>query len=518
SLSELGFNGLLLMIILSYLTNFLTPHGYTHNLIILIIGLTFFFEVIKKKVSKRNLVIFFSIASILFIGLLMYKNHDDFFYYHFPYTISLIEQKKILGLGHLEHGFRTPSSIFYLNSLFYLPLSKYSMINSGAIFYLLFCNVFFLQTIFNKIKNKNLDFIFILLLISFIFTNTSFYRLAEHGTDRSALILVFVLIVYYLQSINDKFQHNKKLFINYYQKIIVIILLIVSLKSFYLIYYAFLLLFIFQFREYFYRNNILKTVLLNKYTYYLIFGTIIFFVTVFLNTGCLVYPASFTCFEALEWSIPKTEVQKMKQWYELWSKGGANPNFRVDNTSLYLSGLNWIPNWIEKYFFTKVSDFIFVLFLTSLITYLLLKNKKVRLFQKRKYKLVLFLIFILFIEWFLNHPTLRYGGFTLIALLIFLPLSIHLEKYLSYSSNLLKKIYILIILTLIIYVGKNIDRLINEYIKYNYNPFLNAHFFIKENAFFFSKMIIKANIEQRKTNKYFYLVLSKELINKIQKN
>ena len=44
SLSELGFNGLLLMIILSYLTNFLTPHGYTHNLIILIIGLTFFLK------------------------------------------------------------------------------------------------------------------------------------------------------------------------------------------------------------------------------------------------------------------------------------------------------------------------------------------------------------------------------------------------------------------------------------------------------------------------------------------
>ena len=29
------------------------------------------------------------------------------------------------GLGNFNHGFRTPSSIFYLNSLFYLPVIKY---------------------------------------------------------------------------------------------------------------------------------------------------------------------------------------------------------------------------------------------------------------------------------------------------------------------------------------------------------------------------------------------------------
>ena len=62
----------------------------------------------------------------------MYKTHDDFFYYHLPYTVSLIEFKKIFGVGNLEHGFRTPSSIFYFNSLFYLPILEKSLINSGA--------------------------------------------------------------------------------------------------------------------------------------------------------------------------------------------------------------------------------------------------------------------------------------------------------------------------------------------------------------------------------------------------
>ena len=72
----------------------------------------------------------------------MHKTHDDFFYYHFPIYNIIIEFKKIFGIGNLEHGFRTPSSIFYLNSLFYLPILEKSLINSGAIFFLIFANIF----------------------------------------------------------------------------------------------------------------------------------------------------------------------------------------------------------------------------------------------------------------------------------------------------------------------------------------------------------------------------------------
>ena len=43
-------------------------------------------------------------------------------------------------------------------------------------------------------------------------------------------------------------------------------------------------------------------------------------------------------------------------------------------------------------------------------------------------------------EWFLNHPALRYGGFTLIALSIFIPLSIFIESRLNLNSKLKKKI------------------------------------------------------------------------------
>ena len=58
---------------------------------------------------------------------------------------------------------------------------------------------FLIQKIFNRLKNKKRDFILVLSLLSLIFINTIFYRLAEHGTDRSALILIFILAINYLE-------------------------------------------------------------------------------------------------------------------------------------------------------------------------------------------------------------------------------------------------------------------------------------------------------------------------------
>ena len=86
----------------------------------------------------------------------------------------------------------------------------------------------------------------------------------------------------------------------------------------------------------------------------------------FLNTGCLVYPASFTCFDNFQWAIPIEQVQQMKSWYSLWSKGGASPTFRIEDPELYLANFNWVFHWVKTYFFTKGTDTIFVIILKKL--------------------------------------------------------------------------------------------------------------------------------------------------------
>ena len=515
SLSELGFRGLLFLILISYFTNFFLPHSFIHNSILVIIGLiSFIFFIFNNKIDKQIFFLTVAVFFILFIGLLMYKNHDDFFYYHFPYTISLITQKKIIGIGLLEHGFRTPSSLFYLNSLFYLPIVDYYLINAGAIFIMGFSNLFFLEKIAYYTKKKNTDFILFLSLLSLLLINIAFSRISEHGTDRSALILIFVFVIYYLESLkinNNNFSSN---FDRYYEKMIVVLLLIISLKSFYVIYLILFFAWIFHIRSNGTSKKIIKKILVNNSTYVFVFGIFIFIFTVFLNTGCLIYPASVTCIQGIEWGIPLEQVDQMKNWYSLWSKAGANPNFRVPDPDLYLSNFNWISNWLSSYFFTKVSDFILIVLTISILCILLLKNNKNnKISNKSDYKILYFLIFCLFVEWFLNHPTLRYGGYSLIALLFFLPLSSYLSKFSAYSNQLEKKILILIFLSFGIFVTKNLFRINNEMIKYDYHPFKNAYYHIPQDAFYFEKRIFEINQMIKEKDKKYYLILNDNLIN-----
>ena len=516
SLGEMGISGILLITILSYLTNFVFEHNFVHNSIFLAIGLAAFFLLFKKRLFRKKISLILSISSVLFIGLLMYKTHDDYFYYHYPYTLSLIEFKKIFGVGNLEHGFRTPSSIFYLNSLFYLPILDKSLINSGVIFFVIFSNIFFIQKIFNQLKNKKNDFILILSLLSLIFINTIFYRLAEHGTDRSALILIFILAIYYLEGTNKKLTTIN--FNYYFQRILIIILLIASLKSFYLIYMIFILILFFEYRNILFKKIFIKKMLFQKVVYFFLFGALIIIFTNFSNTGCFIYPASFTCLESFSWSIPKKEVIEMKTWYELWSKAGASPNYRVENVDAYLSGLNWVSNWVQNHFFNKISDYMLSLFLIIIICYIFLTNFKKAKYPKKNFILFYIVLVNLLFEWFLNHPALRYGGFTLIALSIYIPFSLYMEGKLNLNFKLKKKITFLICLSFVFFSLKNVDRIFKENKKYNYNPFTNAHYFVNDNSNHYKELFLRAERNRIKDGKKFYIVLNRDLINKIQLN
>ena len=123
---------------------------------------------------KKYLKFIIPIFTILIIALLSAKTHDDFPYYHFPYTFYLTQENLIIGTGNLNHGFRTPSSIFYLNSLFYLPIIKYFSFHIGALLILGFSNLILIYKLKNDYDFKRYDFIFILTLLALLFINIFF--------------------------------------------------------------------------------------------------------------------------------------------------------------------------------------------------------------------------------------------------------------------------------------------------------------------------------------------------------
>tara|TARA_B100000900_G_scaffold324297_1_gene283938 strand:- start:3010 stop:4644 length:1635 start_codon:yes stop_codon:yes gene_type:complete len=486
NLGQIGLVGIFFLIIYSYSSNIFIAHSKTHNILFILIGVLFFFYFLKKNFDKQNFkkdfVYLGIIFLILFFSLLIKKNHDDFPYYHFAYTYNLTQESLNFGIGKFNHGFRTPSSIFYLNSLFYLPYVEYYLFNFSSVFIMGFSNFILIKKIFKfNYKNNQIVFSNYLSLLSFIFINIFFYRISEHGTDRSAQILVLVLFVYFLDYFYKKKNLKDDLIIIY-----VLFGLIISLKSFYFLYILFLIPFFL-----FINNNCknffssIKILLHNKYFYYLICLISLILLSYFSNTGCLLYPVHFTCFENYAWSIPSNNVKLMNDWYELWSKAGANPNFRVDNPNQYIIGFNWLSNWINNYFFTKVTDFILGIFLILIIIYLFfIKFKKKNKVKISKFIYITYLILILlFFEWFYNHPALRYGGYCIIALLIFVPFSFYLSKSQINIKKFHKIALILILLTVTIFETRNINRLLKEINLYDYKPFSETFYSIDDSYF-----------------------------------
>lgn len=485
NLGEIGLLGILFTIVFSIFSNFFLAHGYIHNLSYIFIGVVFFFYNIKK-VPKSEIKALFIIFFIIFISFPTFKSHDDFSYYHFPYSYYLTQYSHLFGLGNLNHGFRTPSSIFYINSLFYLPFFKYYLFNLSAVLIFGFFNLNMILKLIHNLKNKiNKDEIFFILSIM-IFINIFFYRMPEHGTDRSAQILISILFLEYFLMLQKNSDIN--LYIN---KILIYIAIIISLKSFYILYVVFLpvLIYFLYDRKYL---SVLKNFYLLKNLYFNFFVIVLFLVLFlnFSNSGCLIYPVYFTCIEGVSWGIPIEQVKDMNMWYEQWSKAGAGPNFRVENPEQYIQKFNWVSNWIDKYFFNKFLDFFLgLLFVAVILIFTFYSSKVTKIRLDRHLIVFYFTILILLLEWFYNHPSLRYGGYVLVFSLIFLPIILLLKSFQIKNKKIKSKVIILIILLTIVFVLRNTNRLHKEHKNYNYNFIKDFRYNVEENYFRIDKLI-----------------------------
>ncbi len=469
----LGLIGITFFGFFSYFSSLFIKHDYFFNSIFIIIGFLIFIFSFKKISSfKKELLNFFIIFIFLFLFISVAKNHDDFSYYHFPYMILLTEYSHPIGLGALNNGFRSPSSIFFISSMFYLPGIKFYLFHLTPALILGFSNLLLINLTMDKKIFKENRFINLLSLLSLIFINIFFYRLAEHGTDRSGMIFIIISVIYLLFIINNPNQNFDNENSNYLKIISIFICFAATIKPSFLIYFLFFLI-PFYFKK-------IRTIFLNlfftKTFFYCISLIVLSVLFTFLNSSCLIFPISFTCFENLSWSIEKSEIKEVKIWFELWSKGGANPEFIVKDRLNYITNLNWISNWMDIYFFNKVSDFILGITILSLIYFSVFYEKKVDFKQKKKFLVVYLLVILFFLEWFFYHPTLRYGGYHIIALIFFIPLSIILGKMSNDFKVFKKKFLILLFITFFIFSARNIVRLDNEYEKYSYNPLIDSKF------------------------------------------
>ncbi len=470
----IGFYGLFFLTTISLITSLFVSHNYFHNGLIHLIGiLSLIFIGFKEK--KKYLKNIFFISIFVISALLISKTHDDFAYYHLPFTRYLAEQKIIFGMGMLSHGYKLISSLFFLNSTLYLPFINFFSFHFTLIFFLIFFNYFLLKEIFSKYTNNVIKYLY---LFSFVFFNLSFNRVAEYGTDKAGQLLIVILIIKFFQitCFGKNLDKNKDIYNNILM-LIPLIAFCITLKTYFLS-YILLGLLVFFFKERLLK--VLKIIFFSKSFIIFLLSLFVYFLHHFISTGCLVSPLSSTCFgDNLDWARSKEHYEFLSRWLEQWAKAGAGPNFRIENPEEYIQNFNWVSRWLEHYFVEKGKDQLLLLMFTFLVTFVFFNKfelkSKVSIINK---KILFFygIITIIFLIWFTNHPSLRYGGYSISFLFLSIPIAILFQKF-NTRKFFGKNFKILAILIIVFFNTKNILRINNEFNRIDEYKFNNFPFY-----------------------------------------
>lgn len=473
-----GLFGFFFLSIISIFSSFFISHNFYFNSVLHAIGLLGFYVLIFKFKRSDELKKLSLLFLILLLGAYVFKNHDDFPYYHLTYSLYLTENNFIVGTGNFSHGFRTFSSLFYYHSILFMPKINYFLFHIGPFYILLFVNYIFLSEIILNQKKINVNLVYFFTLLALIFINVAFYRIGEHGTDRSAQIILLLIFVIFIQLIYfQNFNENND------SKILLLLVLIFFASSMKVIYYLYLILI----PLILFKNNFLKKNFLKNNFFIISFLSLSIFLNLsinYLNTGCFLYPAVKTCLFTQEWSLPLKEVERMALHYEWWSKAGGGPGYSSEvPPEIYVQNFNWLNDWIDRHFFNKVSDtltgiiFICLISYFSFIYFVRIKKKS---FKIKNYSIIYIISFLFLLEWFLNHPSMRYGGYVLLAIPFFIITSTFLESFNFDKRKLRNTTLTLIIISLVIFNFRNIQRIEKESKVYGFNFFSSPYFFVEK--------------------------------------
>tara|TARA_Y100000816_G_C26103268_1_gene585319 strand:+ start:1086 stop:2792 length:1707 start_codon:yes stop_codon:yes gene_type:complete len=500
NLSLIGFFGLLTLYIISSITHIFLPHNFFHNILLHLIGILSIFY-FRNKISKSDLKIVLIIFTSLFLGYIISKTNEDFPYYHLPMSLQIAQQKLQFGTGNINIAYNHFSSLFHINSLFYLPGIKFYLFNLTNYLF----QIFFFSGLIILLKEKKIpDLVIILVGLTLIVFLSKFNRLSEYGADIAGQLLalysfIFCLIAYFRKKILPKENLFHLIEISFYFSIFA-----VTTKILYVIYFILPLIIslrIFKFKD-------LLIYFLNlRFLTVSIFCVLSLIFYNFSSSGCLLYPISITCFyDTVSWSLSEDTINLMRSHYNAWSKGVIGAGYGVNDLGNFINNLTWIKYWIEKYFFTKVTDFIALLVFISIVFYIIFfKNfkKKSITSQKKDFYLYVYIpIIIVLLIWFFNFPTLRYAGYTIVFLFFGIPLCIFFNDRIKLNDiNLKKKFTVILIISVIIFNLRNIHR-INDEISLNKNQHHNfgnfPYYWIKDVQFSdYKTQSLKLNIVEK---------------------
>ena len=279
-----------------------------------------------------------------------------------------------------------------------------------------------------------------------------FSKLNSYGLDVPANILLILSIFYFLQLIFCK-KKNVDLF-----KILSVILIFSFSIRIGSALFLILLLYTF-FKKKFYTNLI--------FTKFFLFTTlflILWIIQQFLYTGCLVFPYEFLCFDKLIWA-DKDFILKFKEGTFLANKSYESYSGNLTYNE-YFKNFNWVSTWFLRNkieLFEYIGLFFFIVIISFVISK---KNLLIKIDEEKNsyLRILLITIFLSFLIWFLNSPSIRMGNhlfLSLIFFLIFFPPFFKKNLFIILSK---KAITLILVLSFLVFsikhysrISKNID-------------------------------------------------------------
>ena len=205
-----------------------------------------------------------------------------------------------------------------------------------------------------------------------------------------------------------------------------------------------------------------------------------FLVQQFIYTGCLFFPADFSCFN-VSWFNESN--LSLSGGLELVNKSYFHEAKDIYTPEEYLKNFNWIFFWIKRNYI-EISEHLFTIILPSILFLFFLKNRENNFFLIDKFGLYIFLI-LGFLFWLNFSPVYRFGIYLFLTLIYVILINYLLSKkfskilflvffvifvFFSFSKNLLR-----INKTESIFLG--IQKIDNKYTineKYQ-NKYINVH-------------------------------------------
>ena len=448
---EIGILGFFALYLISVVSNFFFPINIYLSLTILLLGLIFFLINYKKLliINKKFILISFI---LFYLSSVTINLHDDHFLYQLTYINYKQEFKIIFGLVSLNDFLAYSHGFYDTMALFKIPIYGNSLVFLLPVIFFMFV-IFVVIENYDKKQNilSNL-IIFIVLLTLFKFTRTK-----EFGTDIPVIGLLFLIQIYFL----SYFFTKDKIF---FFKMLLTFSLAVMFKIYAVIAIFYFLIFVKKFKFLFFELFTRKKIIF----IFLCFASLVTISKNIIQSGCLIYPVTSTCFDkkVLSWSSGKELSSWRKEFLEAGVKGWM-PYVRENNFKEKIFPKEY--NLKFKYDFHKnvIKDpdleriflVLIILAITILVSFLS-KEKNLKIDKPIQYNFYLVISLIPLVLWFLLMPYIRYGGYAYLPFGLFF-----IFYYFSYKSFILSKtLKILLIFGLIYFSSKNILR-INQEVK-----------------------------------------------------